>query len=311
MTTTTTSGPISGGAHRERRPALAEVPTDRTIERVVLATDGGAAGLAAMHWIADRARARTLDLSVLDVVDVPDLPGWEAGHRWRAADRAVRHATDYLAWAAASVNCSAEVVAGDPRDRIVGAAAGADLLVLGTNRVGASRHFVASFSTKVAEASSCPTVVVPSGWECTAGPVLIGVAGDGSDDAALDFAAREAEVLHRDLVMVHAWHLTGLVAPPFAAEPDRRDSEAAAGDRLSTVANRTRDRHPGLRVLPLLAHDTPVDAVVHAGAGASLVVVGSHGLSIIDRALFTSVSRGVLKRPSCPVAIVRPPTAEA
>lgn len=289
----------------EHRPALPEVPTDHTVEHVVLATDGGLAGLSAMRWIADRARTHTLDVRVLDVVDVPDLPGWESGHRHWNADRAVRQVTDYLAWAAASVECTGEVVAGDPRDRIVAATTDADLLVLGTNRVGASRHLVASFSTRVAEAADCPTVVVPRGWERSAGPVILGVEGDGSDDAALDFAAREAEVLRRDLVLVHAWHLIGMVAPAFAADADRRAVETAASGRLSSVADRVRDRYPSLRVAPLLAHDRPVDAMVHAGVGASLVVVGSHGLSVVERALVASVSRCVLERPTCPVAIVR------
>ena len=298
----TTTGITSGG----HRPALAEVPTDRRTERVVLATDGGLAGLSAMRWIADRARAHTLDLTVLDVVDVPDLPGWEAGERHWAADRAVRQVGDYLAWAAASVNCIGKVVAGDPRTRITEATEDADLLVVGTNRVWMSRHLVASFSTKLAEAASCPTIVVPRGWERSTGPVIVGVEGDGSDDAAVEFAAHEAEVLRRDLVLVHAWHLTGMVAPAFAAEPDRRAVETAASGRLSTVAERARTRHPHLRIAPLLAHDEPVSAVVRAGAGASLVVVGSHSLSMIDRALFASVSRGVLERPTCAVAIVRP-----
>ena len=294
----------------EQRPALDAVPTDRRTEHVVLATDGGLAGLSAMRWIADRARAHTLDVTVLDVVDVPDLPGWQSGQRYWAADRAVRQVTDYLAWAAASVECTGEVVAGDPRDRIAGASADADLLVLGTNRVGASHHLVASFSTRVAEAAGCPTVVVPRGWERSAGPVIVGIEADGSDDDAIEFAAHEAEVLHRELVVVHAWRLTGMVTSAFGAELDSRAVEAAASGRLSSVANRVRDQHPALRVAPLLAHDEPIDAMVHAGEGASLVVVGSHGLSIIDRAIFASVSRGVLERPTCPVAIVRNRTPE-
>lgn len=298
----TTTGTTRGG----REPALTELPTDRRTERVVLATDGGLAGLSAMRWIADRARTHTLDVTVLDVVDVPDLPGWEEGERHWAADRAVRQVGDYLSWAAASVNCTGKVVAGDPRTRIAGATEGADLLVVGTNRVGASRHLVASFSTKVAEAAECPTVVVPRGWERSTGPVIVGVEGDGSDDAAVEFAAHEAEVLRRDLVLVHAWHLTGIVAPAFAVELDRRAVETAASGRLSSVANAARTRYPHLRIAPLLAHDEPVSAIVRAGEGASLVVVGAHSLSMIDRALLTSVSRGVLERPTCPVAIVRP-----
>jgi nucleotide-binding universal stress UspA family protein len=290
------------GTIRERPAPL----SDRHAERVVLATDGGLAGLSAMRWIADRAATHALEVTALDVVDVPERPGWDTGRPHWAADRAVNQVTDYLHSAAASVVCTASVVAGDPLTRITAAAEDADLLVLGTNRVGMSRHLVASFSTKVAQAASCPTVVVPRGWERSGGPVVLGVEGDGSDDGALDFAAHEAEVLGRELVLVHAWQLTGTPPPGYAAEIDRKAAEAAAGGRLSAVLDRAVARYPHLRVAPLLEHDAPVAALVRAEQGASLIVVGSHGLSRIDRDLSDSVSRGVLERPSCPVAIVTP-----
>jgi nucleotide-binding universal stress UspA family protein len=294
----------SGIGRREHLPALPEVATDRRIERVLLATDGGIAGISAMHWIADRARVRTLDVTVLDVVDVPELPGWEAGKRHFAADRAVRHATDYLAGAAASANCKGRVSAGDPRTCITAATEDADLLVIGTRRLAGSRHLLASFSTKVAETADCPAVVVPHGWKRSVGPVLVGVEGDGSDDAALDFAAHEAEVLHRELVLVHAWQLSRILTPAFPDELEQA-VEVAAALRLAVVANRVRDSHPHLRIALLLAHDEPAPALARAAKGASLVVVGSHRLSVIDRALFASINRHVVERPECPVAIIR------
>jgi len=287
------------GTIRERPAPLPE----RQAERVLLATDGGLAGLSAMRWIADRAGTHALEVTALDVVDVADVPGWDAGRRHWTADRAVQQVTDYLRTAAASVVCTASVVAGDPSTRITAAAEDADLLVLGTNRVGMSQHLVASFSTKVAQAATCPTVVVPRGWERSDGPVVLGVEGDGSDDGALDFAAREAEALGRYLVMVHAWELTG-TPPAFATDLDRRAAETAASGRLSAAMDRAATRYPRVRVAPLLEHEAPVAALVRAEQGASLIVVGSHGLSRIDRHLSASVSRAVLERPTCPVVIV-------
>jgi nucleotide-binding universal stress UspA family protein len=57
--------------------------------------------------------------------------------------------------------------------------------------------------------------------------------------------------------------------------------------------------------MPLLAHDERASAVSRVADGASLVVVGSHRLSVIGRALFASVGRHVLERPIRPVAVVR------
>lgn len=289
----------------ERRRELGAVPTDRRTQRILFATDGGLAGLSAMRWVADRARTHTLDVTVLDVVDVAEKPGWQADPKHVPADRAVHQVADYLSWAAPSVETSLSVLPGDPLTRIAGASEDADLLVVGSNRVGASRHFVASFSTRLAEQAQCPTVVVPRGWERSAGPVVVGVEGDGSDEEALAFAAREAEVLHRDLVLVHAWHLASIAAPAFAADLDRRAVEDTEASRLSAVTEQMRDRYPGLRIAPLLAHEMPVTALVRSGDGAALLVVGSHGLSVIERMMLTSVSRGVIERPLCPVAVVR------
>jgi nucleotide-binding universal stress UspA family protein len=303
------NGRITMTETRTRPRALNALPTDRHEEHLVLATDGGLAGLSAMRWVADRARLHVIDLEVVDVLDSvvdpsrdqPDDP------RLVKAHEVTRQARDYLGVLAPSVEVRTRVLVGDPRSVLARTASEADLLVVGTNRTGRSPHFTASFSTKVAEVASCPTMVVPRGWERSSGAVVVGVEGDGSEDAALDFAAHEAEVLHRDLVLVHAWRLASIVAPAFAADLDRRALEQAAGVRLTTVSNRMRDRHPGLRIAPLLEREDPASAVLRAGRGAALVVVGTHGLGVIDRMLFASVSRAVLERPTCPVAVV-PPT---
>jgi len=298
-------------ARARRAPALPAVPTEHRSERLLLATDGGPAADAAMRWVAHRAGVHTLDVTALDVVEVPGLPGWEAGERHREADLAVTEVADHLAWAAASATCTTEVAAGDPLGGIVAASEGADLLVLGTNRAAGSRHLVASFATKVACASACPTVVVPQGWKRTDGPIVAGVEGNGSDEAALRFAAHEAEVLRRDLVLVHAWQLPAVVAGAGVAqltmaELDVTAFQDAAGVRLEEVADRMRDRHPEVRIDPVLMQGDPVTALTRAGSGASLVVVGTHGLTLLDRMLRRSVSTAVLERPTCPIAIVRP-----
>ncbi|HEY8318114.1 MAG TPA: universal stress protein, partial [Amnibacterium sp.] len=153
--------------------------------------------------------------------------------------------------------------------------------------------------------------VVPQGWKRTGGPIVAGVEGNGSDEAALRFAAHEAEVLHRDLVLVHAWQLPAVVAGAGVAELTMAELDVAAiqdaaGVRLEEVADGMRDRHPEVRIDPVLTEADPVTALTRAGSGASLVVVGTHGLTLLDRLLRRSVSTAVLERPTCPIAIVRP-----
>jgi nucleotide-binding universal stress UspA family protein len=299
---------ISTGARKRTSPALNAVPTDQVEEHVVLATDGGLASISAMRWIAQRAQAHVLDVDVVVVLDDQRvLGGIVEGGRVTEAGRAVQTADDYFAWAAPSVHVVTSVLAGSPRATLQRLSASADLLVLGTNRVGPlSRHLAASFSTKLAEAATCPAVVVPRGWERSAGPVVVGIAGDSSDDAALDFAAHEAEVLHRRLVLVHAWHLAPAVNPAFTADLDVRSASAAHTAHLARAEERARAAHPSLEVARVLHEAQAVQALIRAGEGAALLVVGSHELSAVDRLLLASVSRGVLERPPCPVAIVPP-----
>lgn len=297
---------ITSGAHARPRPMLNDVPTDPVEEHLVLATDGGLASLSAMRWIAERARAHVLDLDVVVVLDQERvLGGILEGARTKEAGRAVQAAADYLAWVAPSVHVATSVLAGAPRATLQRLSADADLLVVGTNRVGPLSHrLLATFSTRLAEAAACPTVVVPRGWERSAGPVVVGIAGDSSDDAAVEFAAHEAEVLRRRLVLVHAWHLRPDVNPAFAADQDVQAATAAHSAHLAVVEERVRAAHPRLEVARVLQQSQAVQALLRAGEGAALLVVGSHELTILDRMLLASVSRGVLERPPCPVVIV-------
>jgi len=285
---------------------LNDVPTDRVEEHLVLATDGGLASLSAMRWIADRARAHVLDVDVVVVLDEERvLGGILEGARTKEAARAVQAAADYLAWVAPSVHVATNVLAGAPRSTLQRLSASADLLVVGTNRVGPlSHHLLATFSTKLAEAAACPTVVVPRGWERSAGPVVVGIAGDASDDAAVEFAAHEAEVLHRRLALVHAWHLRPAINPAFEADPDVQAATATHSAHLAAAEERIRATHPDVEVARVLEQSQAVQALLRAGDGAALLVVGTHELTVLDRMLLASVSRGVLERPPCPVAIV-------
>jgi nucleotide-binding universal stress UspA family protein len=302
MTTLTTGGRPTA------RPALNPVPTDPKEEHLVLASDGGLASMSAMRWIADRARAHVLDLDVVVVLeDERVLGGILAGAGTKEARRAVEAVNGYLPWIAPSVRVSTSVLAGAPRATLQRLSASADLLVVGTNRVGPlSRLLLATFSTKLAEASECPTVVVPRGWEKSAGPVVVGVAGDSSDEAALDFAAHEAEVLRRRLVLVHARHLRSDIRPALTADQDVRDASAAHSAHLTAAEELVRGRHRRLEVVRVLSDGQAVQALIRAGEGASLLVVGTHELTVLDRMLLASVSRGVLERPPCPVVIVPP-----
>jgi nucleotide-binding universal stress UspA family protein len=290
---------IMPGRHRRSLDAHA---TDRRVQHVLLAIDGGPASDAAVRWVADRARSHVLEV---DLVQVEAAGGREPGPTHPGSGgRAAGRAQQQLGLHAPSATTRVRPVVGDRHRVLAQLGDHADLLVLGTRRTAHGRpHLLAGLATRLAESVRCPTVVVPRGWQPSAGPIVVGVHGDGSDLEAVDFAAREAIVLHRDLVLVHAWRLAaGLAA---GLEADRHEStEHAAAMRLDRVAERVRTDHPAARAVRILEPGDAVEALIRAGGGASFLVVGRHAVTLIDRLLLRSVSRGVLERPTCPVAVV-------
>jgi nucleotide-binding universal stress UspA family protein len=284
----------------------------RRPERVLLATDGGLAGVTAVRWLADRGADHPLDVDVVEVVDADpaDLTGRSAARRADAV-RVTEQASSLLRYLATGVAAHAEVLVGEPIPTLRRHAADADLAVVGTNRAArGTPHLAASFATRLVAGCPCPVVVVPRGWEPSPGPVVVGAEGDGSDVAALAFAAAEAEARGRRLVVVHSWRLAAIAAPFFEVDVEAaEEGEAAASARLEEAAAAVRRAHPDLQVAPVLGRDDPVHALVRAERGAAMVVVGTHGLTGIDRMLLGSVSREVLERPACPIAVVPPAAA--
>jgi nucleotide-binding universal stress UspA family protein len=163
-----------------------------------------------------------------------------------------------------------------------------------------------SFPMKLVEGSRCPVVVVPKTWTPGHGSIVVGIQGDGSDEAAVAFAAHEARVLHRELRVVHSWYLpTVLEAGSVVqtAEVEIADSHDAV---LAGTLDTLRAAHPELGISGVLAKGDAAEVLEREAAGQELLVVGSHGWTVMDRFFLGSVSREILGRPVGPVAVVRP-----
>ncbi|WP_210481214.1 universal stress protein [Naasia sp. SYSU D00948] len=289
-------------------PALPEHARDQRTERVLVASDGGEAGSAALRWVATRASTHRLVVTVLTVVEQDWISGEFTGDRFEdAADQVVRRARDYLATAAASTTVTTRVERGDPRALFSRASANHDLLVVGTNRTGKLSAMLGStFPIKLVEGAKCPVVVVPRNWVSGRGAVVAGIQGDGSDDAAVRFALHEARVLHRELRVVHAWGVPTILGPelPFA------DDDAGVADSHDVILSRAVDElriaAPDVVIRGVLAEGEPAEVLAREAEHEELLVVGSHGWTVMDRFFLGSISREILTRPPCPVAVVRP-----
>lgn len=197
--------------------------------------------------------------------------------------------------AAAGLEC--EILLGhgeDPFREIVDEAdhSQMDLILMGRrDKRDLTRTLLGSTAAKVIGHATCNVLVVPRGGSFYGKGILLAVDGSRLADAA---AATVAGLVSRCRSKVTV----------ISAAIDARLSEDAR-----TVVNRAKAwlAEAGVAALAEVRVGAP-DAVIAAAAqerGADLIVVGSHGLSGLERLLLGSVSERVIGRAECPVLVVR------
>jgi nucleotide-binding universal stress UspA family protein len=139
-------------------------------------------------------------------------------------------------------------------------------------------------------------------------PVLVGVDGSVSAQAALAWAAAEASFRHCPLHIVHTftWPMIG---DPFGlnlAEPMDNGLRAAAGWILGEAENQARHAAPDIKVTAELFAAAAAPTLLSQAQDAQLVVVGSRGLGGFRGLLVGSVSSTVAAHSPCPVIVVHP-----
>lgn len=201
-----------------------------------------------------------------------------------------------------------DAVPGSPREALAAAAAfyDADGLVIGRHgpREGGSIVRLGTVARQLVRALPAAVMVVPPDWDPVAqptGPVL--VATDLHDDAAAAgrFGLRLAQELGVDLVLVHVLE-TGQLAAHLGASPSSPIvHDPAAFERwvelygLGGARTETATGDPIERILEL-----------SRGHDASLVVCGSHRLSLADRVFQASTGTTVAAYADRPVVVVPP-----
>lgn len=162
---------------------------------------------------------------------------------------------------------------------------------------------------ETADARQPEAVSATDETDCPPGAVVVGIDDGDSSDAALDWAADEAERRAAPLHLVHTYLL-----PTMAWQPEYR---LYAGDLLERVrvtgAARLADaeRHvlagrPNLAVYRTLAHARPAQALRRVSEDARVTVVGHGPASRGARALLGSVSLSVVSDCPAPVVVVGP-----
>ncbi len=133
--------------------------------------------------------------------------------------------------------------------------------------------------------------------------IIVGVDESPYARAALRWAADHGARHDRPVTALLAWgYIDQHHAEPGAPfDPDY--SAAVAAKVLDDLVDRTTADHDAVR--RVVVNDLPGRALLEAGDGADLVVVGARGIGGFRGLLLGSVSRQVLHHATCPVAVIR------
>lgn len=137
--------------------------------RVVVGVDGSEASYEALRWAVRHARLIRATVEAVAAYDVPGAAGWSAPAVDADLDeeQAKKDLVDELRTVlvqTVDVPLTSHVVRGNAAEVLIGASAGAELLVVGNRgRGGFARLLLGSVSLQCAQHASCPVVIIREG----------------------------------------------------------------------------------------------------------------------------------------------------
>ena len=285
---------------------------------VVVGVDGSECSLQAVRWAAAEAARRHLPLRLVAAHAWPaggliGDPGLGVDYRAVLRDVVLGHLAAAAA-AARQVASGLEVeqveVTGFPESVLPAESARAEMVVLGDRGLGGfTGLLIGSVAVAVTAHAGRPVVVVRGPEPDLAAPlpepVVVGVDGSPTSEAAVAFAFEEASLRRVPLVAVHVWQdrlVEAVMAPLLDWDAIESDERQVLAERLAGWSS----KYPDVQVRRLVARDRPARALVEESGRAQLVVVGSRGRGGLHGLLLGSVSQALLHHAHCPVAVVRP-----
>lgn len=283
---------------------------------MLVGIDGSPESQAAVRWAVGEAMLRRWPVTLMHVVSpivvswsieavLSDYQAWQEDN----ADNVIKLAQETVD-AAAHGSPPPQVRVERRHDGVLAelteASGDADLVVVGSRGLGPIGGAVlGSVSRGLLNHARCPVIVAKEGVVRTTDrnlPVLLGVDGSPSSEAAIGFAFDEASRRGVDLVALHAWSDAALF--PFLGMDWHKHEDQGheiLGERLAGW----QERYPDVTVRRRIVCDKPARWLIDESRHSQLVVVGSRGRGGISSMLLGSVSTSVAESALAPVAVVR------
>ncbi|XRQ14463.1 universal stress protein [Actinomadura welshii] len=285
---------------------------------VVAGYDGSPASEAAVRWAAAEARLRGVPLTVAHAWDMYAAVGAMAVPAVDLREAAEAVAAEGAARAreeigeAGRTEVRAVLGRGGAANMLMEAAAGAELIVVGSRgRGGFAELVLGSTAGELAAHAAVPVVVVrdrpaEDGAASPGGPVVVGVDGSAASLEAVGLAFAEADLRGAEVLAVVAWPAEADAGP--APLVDAESLRGFAGERLDRLVEPWRGKYPGVAVRTEVRTGPPREVLLDAARDAGLLVVGSRGIGGFRGLLLGSVSHALLHHAAAPVAVVRAPS---
>ncbi len=288
-------------------------------ETVNVGYSGSESSAEAVSWAATEAEVRGATLRIVTCAEMPVVSG-EAALGWNsgAAYEAIREASvstsnemrAKVKETHPALDVTAEVIPGPAASALLTDAAPTDLIVVGaSSHEGAAAFWLGTTPRQLVHNSPCPVAVI-RGAATRGAPdrIVVGIDGSETSDAAVLWAADEADRHKVNLHLVHGWSYA--YAPVDASATQARDlTEVDADCTLNRSMELARERC-GATVTGELVETSAVTAVLEAVRDGDLLVLGSHGRGGLRARLLGSTVNSILDAAAVPVVVVRPsPTA--
>ncbi|MDX2377991.1 universal stress protein [Microbacterium sp. LRZ72] len=278
-----------------------------TNNTIVVGVTDAAAARRALDWAITRARQRRQKLLLVSVVGgaVGAVgEGYVVHHALEATERML--ADDAARATEAGIEVETRVGRGNPIDQLIAASEGAELLVIGSDYRGTGGPVRGNRGIRIAAGAHCPVVAIPDVAYDERSGIVVGVDGSELSEAAVAFAAAEADRLGEPLIAVSVW--TPLVVPlGTGAYPEDylKNMQTLTEESQALALAGLRQDYPDLDIRTVVVSGYPAAEIARVGKKATLVVVGSRGRGPVARFLLGSVSQEVLTHLPTATAVVR------
>jgi universal stress protein A len=141
--------------------------------------------------------------------------------------------------------------------------------------------------------------------------ILTAIDFSENSECAFDYALTLATKFNAELTIIHVINepvdLRGFYVPHISFEQLEKEIEESAVKMMETFCNTKLGTFTNYKTSIMTG--IPYDEIIAAAAriDASLIVLGTHGRTGLDRILFGSTAERVVRSASCPVLTVRLP----